>query len=316
MRAPFPFFRERAVPLMQTSQLDLERCEYQQVFMDSYNRVLGGLDGMWQGGLDIAAQHFLDALFVLMHYRTEVEARRRAEERHTDILLRKRKEMSRAVGSSSIEEQMFALGKKEQIKNEFFRKAGSGGAQLPGPQLIAPQIFGAAASAPVLPQIPVTYPPTLSSLPAPSTTQPPLLLQPQQQQTQVFLDPNTNTYTSLPILPTTGVLPQPLWYPSNRQRRRNNQWRNAQASQGGDGAQPQAPQQPYYYGGRGAYQGYGQGRGRGYFQTQPQAFAQTQLQAFPQLQGRGRGRGGLRRGVGRGIAFLPAAPTFPLPPAA
>jgi hypothetical protein len=90
MRAPFPFFRKRALPLMQTSQLDLEGCEYQQVFMDSYNRVLGGLDGMWQGDLDVAAQHFLDALFVLMHYGAEVEARRRAEERHTDILLTKR----------------------------------------------------------------------------------------------------------------------------------------------------------------------------------------------------------------------------------
>jgi hypothetical protein len=81
MRAPFPFFRERAVPLTQTSQLDLERGEYQQVIMDSYNRVLGGLDRVWQGDPEMGTQHLLDALFVLMHYGAEIEARRRAEER-------------------------------------------------------------------------------------------------------------------------------------------------------------------------------------------------------------------------------------------
>jgi hypothetical protein len=97
LRAPFPFFRERAVPLAQTSQLDLERCEYQQVFMNSYNIVLGGLDGLLQGVLEASAQHLLDALFVLMHYGAEIKVTRRAEERHKDVLLRKRREVVAAV---------------------------------------------------------------------------------------------------------------------------------------------------------------------------------------------------------------------------
>jgi hypothetical protein len=216
LRAPFPFVRERAVPLTQTSRLDLERCEYQQVFMDSYNRILGSLDGIWQGDLDAAVQNLLDGLFVLIHYGTEVEAKRRAEERHTDILLRKRREVSRAVGTSSIEEQMIALAKKERSRNEFFQKGGSGGSQLPGPQFTAPQVLVATTASPWLTQIPSVYPTTFPPIPSPATAQPPLLPQPQQQQSQFFLDPNTSTYSPLPVLSTAGVLPQSLWHPSNR----------------------------------------------------------------------------------------------------
>jgi hypothetical protein len=54
MRAPFLFFQERALPLSQTSQIDLGRYEYQQVFMDSYNRVCPP-DG--RGGRELFLEH-------------------------------------------------------------------------------------------------------------------------------------------------------------------------------------------------------------------------------------------------------------------
>jgi hypothetical protein len=210
MRAPFPFFRERAVPLAQTSQLDLERCEYQQVFMDSYNRVLGGLDGIWQGDPEAGTQHLLDALFVLMHYGAEIEAKRRAEERHSDVLLRRRKEVSRAIGTSFIDEQMFALAKKEQIRAEFFRKAGSSSTPLPGPQGSAATLLNTATLQPTLPQPTTPYPSTFPPIPSTTTTPLPTFNQPQTQTPQVYFDPNTNFSVSLSVLPVGGTAAVPL----------------------------------------------------------------------------------------------------------
>jgi hypothetical protein len=82
LRAPLPFYRGRVVPLAQTSQLDLERCEYQQIFMDSCNRVLGSLDGVWNGDPDAAVPHLLDTLFVLAHYASHGHP---AEEKEGDV---------------------------------------------------------------------------------------------------------------------------------------------------------------------------------------------------------------------------------------
>jgi hypothetical protein len=139
--------------------------------MDSYNRVLGGLDGVWQGDLGAGSEHLLGALFVLMHYGAEIEARRGAEERHSDVLLRKRKEISRAVGTSSVDEQMYTLGKKEQIRAEFFRKAGASSAQLPGPQVPAATALNTTTLPPPPPPPAASYPSTFPPIPTSTTAQ-------------------------------------------------------------------------------------------------------------------------------------------------
>jgi hypothetical protein len=201
-----------------------------------------------------------------------------------------------ALGGSSIDDTMFTLAKREQGRAEFFRKAGAGGVLPPGPQTSTGQALGTSfASLPAF-STQTSYTPTFSPIPSPTTQTLPSP-QTQTQTPQYYFDPNTNTYTPISLLPTGGVLPQPLWTPSTR-RRKNNRWGTSVQNQG---FFPQG-----YSGGRGNFQN--AGRGAIPFQNP------HQNQFVPQLVGRGRGRGGLWRGAGRGMPFQPAAPTLPLAP--
>jgi hypothetical protein len=125
------------------------------------------------------------------------------------LLLRKRKEVARAMGTSSVDEQTFALAKREQNKAEFFRKAGASGASPAGPQFASAKIPGTAATLSLPAQPSTPYPSTFPPIPTQTTTQFPLYSQTKTPTPQLLFDPNTNTYIPLPVFPTGGTPAQP-----------------------------------------------------------------------------------------------------------
>jgi hypothetical protein len=119
IRSTWPLFEEKAVPYENGGPFDRERMENEQVHMDQSNRIAGGLDALGAGDIEGGLAHFYDAYHVSTHTAADIEARRKAEDRKSDVLLRKRAALSQSGGVDGL---MYALGKSELAQREFFRK--------------------------------------------------------------------------------------------------------------------------------------------------------------------------------------------------
>jgi hypothetical protein len=264
-------FKERAVPLAASNAWDMQMCELQQVMMDSANRIWGGLENLHHNDLDQGGRHFYDAGYVLMHWASEIEARRRAAGRNNDIMLRRRYELTRAISMSSVEDQMYMMAKRDQARNDFFRKGGSGTGTMPGPHYASGTLPAAAwGSYPTQAQPSSQYPDHSTIIPYTSTS----TTYPSTLETTALPNP----YPLQPVLQTAGEVPQ-LWYGGRLRGKRK--WKGqgaagtaAQAVGTAGTAQTFTPQQSgwgrgnttwnqgrAWRGFRGAYRGRGRGRG-------------------------------------------------------
>jgi hypothetical protein len=102
--------------------------------MDISNRLAGAIDALAVSDGEAGLAHIFDAFFVLVHWAAEMDTVRRASETNNDVLLRRRRLISAGAPTSGPNtELMYALGKKEQAQNNFFRTTGSNGQQALGP---------------------------------------------------------------------------------------------------------------------------------------------------------------------------------------
>jgi hypothetical protein len=119
IRSTWPLFRERAQPYENGGPFDKERMEAEQIYMNNANRASGAIDAFGAGDADAGLAHLFDVYHVNAHMAAEMEARRKAEDKKTDVLLKKRAAISQAAGVDGV---MYALGKSEQAQREFLRK--------------------------------------------------------------------------------------------------------------------------------------------------------------------------------------------------
>jgi hypothetical protein len=123
LKSSWPLFKEKALPT-NDSVTERERCEHQQVLMDSANRALSAMEAMLCGDKIASLTHQLDNYFVLCHKAAELETLRRATIRNSDVLLRQRAQIQANAGESSVDEAMLVFGKKEVNKDKFFQGGG------------------------------------------------------------------------------------------------------------------------------------------------------------------------------------------------
>jgi hypothetical protein len=125
IRSTWPIFQEAITPAVIPNALDTERMEMERTFMDTANRCEVVFDAFAAGDSEAGAAHLLDAMVVSIDKAADPETRRRAAETNNDVLLRRRHALAQgAPSSSSGTELMYALGKKEQALNNFFRTTG------------------------------------------------------------------------------------------------------------------------------------------------------------------------------------------------
>jgi hypothetical protein len=126
IRSTWPLFQEAITPAAIPNALDAECLEMERTFMDNANRDQAAFDAYAAGDSEAGAAHLLDAMVVSVDKAADLETRRRAAETNNDVLLRKKRALAQGAPSSgSATDLMYALGKKEQALNNFFRTTGS-----------------------------------------------------------------------------------------------------------------------------------------------------------------------------------------------
>ena len=281
IRSTWPLWLAGTSALTQ-DPVEAVRCELQEVCRVNGNRLLGAMEAILMGDLMAGLAHILDAYFHLTHVGAETDARRKAVAKGNNSLLKERDSIQSGAASSSSEEVMLSLAKRNQAQDSFFRTAGSATQTQPTPAPSYPPSYFAYTPTSTSP---FTYFPTSTSA--------------------------TNLQASA-VLPTVGAVPvqqesrrsQKRW---NRNNRFSNQFAGQQfftpAQNAWQGVQPLQYVNPFQQ----PIQNFGgQGRGRG------GANQRGQRGFFNQTRGRGRGASSAQT-VGMGI--LPSPTIAALPPA-
>jgi hypothetical protein len=83
-RSTWVLFTEKAVPGPGADQLEIERCEAQNVVMDCANRWLGAMEARNGGDAVAGLAHDIDGYAALVHGAATIQSRRSAREKNYD----------------------------------------------------------------------------------------------------------------------------------------------------------------------------------------------------------------------------------------
>jgi hypothetical protein len=177
--------------------------------MDIANRIQGGLECRRGGDAVGGEKHELDGWGAAVNRAATIQTRRSARGKTNDILLKKRDTIAKGTRA---QDMMYALGKREQAQNEFFRKGGAGIQPSPQPwpsygafKLPNPFTFQHSLTTPFF------FPPPFSSAAVPTTQS---AHDPYQQYPPYNpYQHSPNTYLPSQLLNTAGGVPAQPFIP-------------------------------------------------------------------------------------------------------